>query len=134
MNCRYCGNVYSEEDRTCGGCGAPKQALRQTLLDAPATPEHWSKSLRQTVGRVLIATVALLVLIVGVSAIGLGALAALLAMVWALPVVPTLLTYAAWRDAKGDWIGFFMRLWLVFGIWSGIFFVMLMSIGIATTL
>ncbi len=131
MNCRYCGSVYSDGDRTCGGCGAPKNALRQTLLDAPATPGHWSNSLKDTAYRVLIGTPVLIVLVAVTAAIGLGAFGSTLAFFWAMPVVPCLLTYAAWRDAEGDLVGFFMRGFVVFAIWFAVFTVILMSIGIA---
>ncbi len=134
MNCRYCGNVYTDEDRTCGGCGAPKHALRQKVLDAPATPDHWSNSLKDTIYRVMIGTVVLIVAMVVAGAIGLGALAGILAFFWVMPVVPCVLTYAAWRDARGDWVGFFMRGFLVFAIWTAVSIVVLMSIGVAASL
>jgi|GEM_PF-5697007 len=134
MNCRYCGNVYTDTDRTCGGCGAPKHAFAQTLLDAPATPEHWSNSLKDTIYRVLIATVAIAVLVVGAGAVGLGGLASVLAFFWAIPAAPTMLTYAAWRDAKGDVGAFLLRLFLIFWLWASLFFVMLMVIGLTAAL
>ena len=133
MNCRYCENVYADEDRTCGGCGAPKHALRQKLLDAPATPEHWSNSLKDTVYRVLIGSVC--VIVFGNLALlsGLGVLGGTIAFFWAVPIVPCLLTYAAWRDSKGDWVGFFMRCFLVMGVWMAVSLVVLMGIGIASS-
>ena len=131
MNCRYCGSVYTNEDRTCGGCGAPKHALRQTLLDAPATPGHWTNSLKDTIYRVLIVTAALVALVAVAGAAGLEGPASVLAFFWAMPAAPTLLTYAAWRDAKGDWMGFFMRSFLASGVWFGVFVAVLMAIGLA---
>lgn len=134
MNCRYCGNVYTDEDRTCGGCGAPKHALRQKFLDAPATLGHWSHSLKDTIYRVLIGSVCVIVFGVLASLLGVGALGGLLAFFWIMPVVPCLLTYAAWQDSKGDWVGFFMRGFLVFAVWTAVFMVVLMSVGIASSL
>ena len=133
MNCRYCGNVYADEDRTCGGCGAPKHALRQKVLDAPATPDHWSNSLKDTIYRVLIVTVAMVALVAGAAAAGLGGFAGVVAFFWAMPVAPTLMTYAAWRDARGDWAGWFLRGLLVLPVWCAVFFVVLMSIGFAAS-
>jgi len=104
--------------------------LRQTLLDAPATPEHWSNSLKDTVFRVLIATAAIIVLMAVANLIGFGALIGVLAFFWAFPVVPVLLTYAAWREAKGNWAGLFMRSFLVLGVWSGVSFVVVLAFGI----
>jgi len=133
MNCRYCGNVYTDEDRTCGGCGAPKHALRQKVLDAPATPEHWSNSLKDTIFRLMIGTFVAILLVTVAGLVGLGGAAAVLVFFWAVLVVPVLLTYAAWRDAKGDWAGFFMRSFLIFPIWSVIFFVTFLAIGFAVS-
>ncbi len=133
MKCRYCGNAYADEDRTCGGCGAPKDAIR-SLLDAPATPEHWSNSLKDTIIRVLIVTGGVLVGAFVLAAIGLAALGAVLAFFWAMPAAPTLMTYVAWRDAKGDFVGFFVRLFLVMGVWSGISFAVLLAIGVSASL
>ena len=133
MKCRYCGNAYTDDDRTCGGCGAPKHAI-QSLLDAPATPEHWSNSLKDTIFRVLIVTGGILVGTPLLAAIGLGALGGLLAFFWAVPTAPTMLSYAAWRDAKGDFAGFFLRLFLVGGVWMGISFAVLMAIGISASI
>ncbi len=130
MKCRYCGNAYTDNDRTCGGCGAPKYAI-QSLLDAPATPEHWSNSLKDTVFRVVIMTVGIIVGAALLGAIGFGSLAAVLSFFWAVPVAPTLLTYAAWRDAKGDFGAFFLRLFIVGGVWMGVFIAAMMAIGVA---
>jgi len=130
MNCRYCGNVYANDDRTCGGCGAPKHALRQTLLDAPATPEHWSNSLTATVMRVLMVTLGVLVLMGLATALGIGGFASVLAFFWILPVAPVLMTYAAWRSAKGQFGAFFLRLFAVFGVWNGVFFAVFLAIGV----
>lgn len=133
MNCRYCGSAYADGDRTCGGCGAPKHAIAQTLLDAPTTPDHWSNSLKDTLYRVVIVTVGVLVLTLLAGAVGLGGVAAL-SFFWAVPIAPTLLTYAAWRDAKGDVLGFLFRGFLVFWLWSVIFAAVLICLGIAASL
>lgn len=134
MNCRYCENVYTNDDRTCGGCGAPKHALRQKLLDVPATPEHWSNSLKDTIYRVLIGSVCVIVFGILASVLGLGVLGGVLAFFWVIPIVPCLLTYAAWRDSKGDWVGFFMRGFLVIAIWTAVSMVVLLGMGIASSL
>lgn len=131
MNCRYCGNVYIDSDRSCGGCGAPKQAVAQKLLDVPATPDHWSNSLKATIIRVLAATVVVVVLTGFAWLLDYGSVAAVVGFFWVVPVSPTLLTYAAWRDARGDWVGFFQRGFIVFWLWGAISFVVLMQIGIS---
>ncbi len=134
MNCRYCGNVYADEDRTCGGCGAPKHAFRQKIFDAPATPEHWSNSLKHTIYRVIAGTVGVVILIAVTGAVGLGFFGTILALFWIMPVVPCLLTYAAWRDAKGEWAGFFIRGFVVSMVWMTVLMVVLMCIGAAASL
>lgn len=134
MNCRYCGSVYTDADRTCGGCGAPKDGLRETLLDVPATPDHWTNSLKDTIYRVLIGTVAAMALTLLSGLVGINGFVGTLAFLWAVPAVPTLLTYAAWRDAKGDFYGFFLRGFLVFPLWCIVTAMVLLAAGMATGL
>lgn len=130
MICRYCDTVYNAEDRTCAGCGAPKTTLSRAVLDAPATPEHWSNSLRTTTLYTLIATVALAILAGLMALIGWSAVAGLMMFFWAVPAAPTLLTYAAWRSAKGSVLDFLLRLTFAGAVWSGIFTTALIVIGI----
>ena len=129
MNCRYCGSVYASEDRTCGGCGAPKGMLARTLLDAPATPEHWSNSLWKTALRVFAVTAGIVLLTIALDLFGAGEPMMILAFFWAVPVVPCLLGYAAWRESEGSWGRFLPRLVIALFLTAAIGLTMLFTIG-----
>ncbi len=129
MICRYCGCAYTNDDRRCGGCGAPKTAVTK-LLDVSAKPDHWSNSLRDTTLRVLAGTLAVGVICAVCVFIGWTAPAMVFAFFWAVPVAPSLLTYAAWRDAKGAIPQFMIYLTFAGMVWSGIFFITLLMVGV----
>ena len=129
MICRYCGSAYTNDERTCGGCGAPKTTVTK-LLDVTATPDHWSNSLRDTTVRVLAVTLIIGVICMLCVFMGLAAPAMVFAFFWAVPVAPTLLTYAAWRNAKGAIPQFMIYLTFAGLVWSGIFFITLLMIGV----
>ena len=129
MNCRYCGNVYTGEDRTCGGCGAPKHAVTQRLLDAPATPEHWSNSFGRTALRVFVVTLVILALLTALDMVGLGEPATVAAFFWAVPVAPSLLTWAAWREAEANWLRFLPYMGMAAGISMAVGMTILFAIG-----
>ena len=129
MNCRYCGSVYGGEDRTCGGCGAPKGALARTLLDAPSTPEHWSNSFWRTAMRVFIVTVGVIAALTALDWLGVGEPATVAAFFWAVPVAPALLSYAAWREAEANWLRFLPYMGMATAISMAVGVTMLFAIG-----
>lgn len=133
MICRYCGNAYATDDRTCQGCGAPKTGIVSKVLDAPSTPDHWSNSFRQTVLRVFIVTIAVLVMVLLLGLVGWVNFGAVLAFFWAMPVAPSLLAYGAWRTAKGDLVMLFTLLTAAAMVWGGVFLTTMLIIGVGVT-
>lgn len=130
MNCRYCETVYDSTDRRCSGCGAPKTVLSRTLLDGPATPDHWSNSFPKSVLYILIASAVIAVLCGLMAWIGWQGAAAVMGLFWSSLMAPAVLTYAAWRSAEGSWAQFFVRLCLSGMIWGGIMMIFVIIIGV----
>ena len=129
MNCRYCGSEYAKDAMVCGGCGARKGGLGQKLLDVPATPEHWSNTFGGMTVRVFLITFAAVLLMTLADRAGLGEPAGVIGFFWAVPVVPSLLAWAAWRETKGAWGAFLGRLFIAIGIAGLIAVTILFTIG-----
>lgn len=129
MNCRYCGGVYEAKARTCGGCGAPKSAI-STLLDLPATPDHWTNSLGRTTWIVLMLTAGICALATAVRMAGWVDPAMFLLLFWAVPIAPILLFYSAWRSSQGQVGGRLLNLFCALAVAAGVAFVIVIAGGI----